>query len=141
MKPRVLIGEDSDLDAGPLIQAFTLPPPWDVVHLRTGLDVLGYLRREGRYRDAPRPNLLVINVRLPQLDGLEILEEMKSSPRLRSIPVVIWSTCDAQKNCIDEAYRRGASLYLAKPPHLPEARRQALALRRLLDMVRFPSPK
>ncbi|MGY4706987.1 response regulator [Candidatus Bipolaricaulota sp. J31] len=136
--PRVLIVEDEIYFAQTMIWAFSLPPAWEVIHVDNGFDALDYLHRCGRFADVPLPDLIITCLRLPSSNGLEILMEVKKDPRLRVIPVVIWSVCEDQERCVDQAYRLGAAVYLMKPVRAREERRQALALRRLFDAVRLP---
>lgn len=81
---------------------------------------------------------MVLNLRLPKLNGLQVLAKIKADPTLRHIPVVIWSVSTSSED-IDRAYAEGAAVYLAKPPYERELRYQALALRRLFEWARFPS--
>ena len=136
--PRVLIVEDDPWFAQIMIWAFSLPPAWEVVHVDSGFAALDYLRRRGRFVDVPLPDLIITCLRLPGPSGLEILMEVKKDPRFRVIPVVIWSVCEDQEKCVNQAYKLGAAVYLMKPVGVREGRRQALALRRLFDVARLP---
>ena len=54
-----------------------------------GVEALAFLRREGQYADVPRPDLILLDLNLPRMDGREVLAEMKSDPNLKTIPVVV----------------------------------------------------
>ena len=84
-----------------------------------GEEAIAYLRREGQYTDAVRPNLIVLDLNLPGLSGLEILSAIKSDQRLKSIPVVILTTSDASTD-ISKSYELGVNCYVTKPIGLKE---------------------
>ena len=79
-----------------------------------GQQALAFLRREGRYANAPRPDLVFLDLNIPKIDGHEVLRAMKADPRLRSIPVVVVSSSDADRDIVG-AYEEQASTYLTKP--------------------------
>ena len=81
-----------------------------------GTEALAYLRREGRYADAPRPDLVLIDLNMPRMDGHELLSEMKNDPNLRRIPVVILTHSEEARD-VYEAYDRHANSYVVKPVH------------------------
>lgn len=88
-----------------------------LVHVCDGQDALDYLRGEGRYTDPAsreRPHLVLLDLRLPRVDGLEVLRQMKADPDLRAIPVVILTTSSAERDVM-EGYNHHASSYLVKP--------------------------
>lgn len=84
-----------------------------------GEEALAYLRREGQYTDAVRPNLIVLDLNLPGLSGLEILSAIRSDQRIKSIPVVILTTSDAHTD-ISRSYELGVNCYITKPVGLKE---------------------
>jgi CheY-like chemotaxis protein len=79
-----------------------------------GIEALRFLRREGPYGNAPRPNLILLDLNLPKKDGREVLAEIKSDDDLRMIPVVVMTTSDAQPD-IRRAYSLHANCYVTKP--------------------------
>jgi CheY-like chemotaxis protein len=86
-------------------------------HFTEGQSALDYLFRRGEYTDpvtSPRPNLILLDLRLPRVDGLEILKEIKDSDELRCIPVVVLTTSEAERD-IARAYLNHANSYLVKP--------------------------
>lgn len=84
-----------------------------------GDEGLAYLRREGRYAGATRPDLIMLDLNLPGLDGRQVLKEIKADPELRAIPVIILSTSQSEED-IAECYRLQANCYISKPVSLEE---------------------
>jgi two-component system, response regulator len=88
-----------------------------IIHLSDGQQALDYLFNRGEYSDeekAPRPNLILLDLRLPKVDGLEVLKIIKSDEFLRRIPTVILTTSEAEAD-ISKAYHYYANSYLVKP--------------------------
>jgi CheY-like chemotaxis protein len=88
-----------------------------VIHVDDGQKALDYLQRQGEYRDpdqAPRPGLILLDLRLPKVDGLEVLETIKGNPDINQIPVVILTTSSAEADMV-RAYQNNANSYLVKP--------------------------
>ncbi|WP_326951346.1 MULTISPECIES: response regulator [unclassified Amycolatopsis] len=79
-----------------------------------GEQALQFLRREPPYEDAPRPGLILLDLNLPRRDGREVLAEVKASPELRSIPVVVLTTSEAEED-IARSYDLHANAYVTKP--------------------------
>jgi CheY-like chemotaxis protein len=112
---RVLLVED-DPDHAELVRRGleTYPSRLDLAHVADGESALEYLR-ERAPRDAPgRPHLILLDLRLPRMDGLEVLREIKASPDLRDIPCVVLTTSRAEGDML-KAYRLHANSYLVKP--------------------------
>lgn len=85
------------------------------VHVVTnGEEALDFLYRRGKYSDAPRPVLILLDIKLPRVDGIEVLRRIKADPELRSIPVVMLTT-SADEQEIVESYNCGANSYIVKP--------------------------
>jgi two-component system, chemotaxis family, response regulator Rcp1 len=80
---------------------------------------LAYLRREGDYASATRPDLILLDLNLPKKDGREVLAEIKKDPSLRRIPVVILTTSSAEKDVL-QTYDLQANCYITKPVQLGE---------------------
>jgi CheY-like chemotaxis protein len=88
-----------------------------LVHVTDGEAALDYLFRRGAYADpaqSPRPHLILLDLRLPRIDGLEVLKAIKTSQALRPIPVVILTTSEAEQDVV-RAYQHYANSYLVKP--------------------------
>ena len=86
---------------------------------RDGVEALEYLRREGRFRAATRPDLILLDLNLPRKDGREVLEEIKADPDLRTIPVVVLTTSRAEQDII-RSYNLHANCYVTKPVDLDQ---------------------
>jgi two-component system, chemotaxis family, response regulator Rcp1 len=82
-----------------------------------GVEALEYLRREGGHGDAVRPDLILLDLNLPRKDGREVLEVIKADPALRSIPVVVLTSSQAEQDII-RAYALHANCYVSKPVEL-----------------------
>jgi CheY-like chemotaxis protein len=79
-----------------------------------GVKALAYLRREDSYADAPRPDLILLDLNLPKMDGHEVLKQIKSDADLQSIPVVVLTTSDAEEDVL-RSYNLHANAYVTKP--------------------------
>ena len=84
-----------------------------------GEEAMAFLRREGIYSNAPRPDLILLDLNMPRKDGRQVLREIKVDPKLRRIPVIIVSSSDAPED-IAKTYELGANAYLSKPVDLDE---------------------
>lgn len=88
-----------------------------IIHVEDGAAALDYLFGRGSYEDCttfPRPDLVLLDLRLPKIDGLEVLKVVKNDPGLRSIPVVILTTSEAERD-MAMAYEYHANSYVTKP--------------------------
>ncbi len=91
-------------------------------HVEDGYQALDYLYQRGRFSDpqsAPRPGLILLDLRMPKIDGLEVLEQIKSDPQLMHIPTIILTTSAAETD-MAKAYRHHANSYLVKPVDFPK---------------------
>ncbi len=79
-----------------------------------GVDAMAFLRREGHFADAPRPDLILLDLNLPRKDGREVLAEVKADPQLRRIPVVVLTTSQAEEDVL-RAYDLHANCFVTKP--------------------------
>lgn len=82
-----------------------------------GVEAMAYLRREGKYADAPRPDLILLDLNLPKKDGREVLAEIKRDPTLKRIPVVVLTTSQAEEDIL-RSYNLHANCYVTKPVDL-----------------------
>ena len=114
----MLLVEDSAAEARLAREA--LAEAHAVVELHVAVDgvqAMDFLRRQGSYHDAPRPRLVLLDLNLPRKDGREVLRDIKGDSDLRSIPVVILTTSQAQSD-IHGAYESYANCYIEKPLEL-----------------------
>lgn len=79
-----------------------------------GVEAMAFLRREGEYANAPKPDLILLDLNLPKKDGREVLAEIKSDEHLRSIPVVILTISQAEEDIL-RTYNLHANCYITKP--------------------------
>jgi chemotaxis family two-component system response regulator Rcp1 len=82
-----------------------------------GIEAMAFLERAGTHVDAPRPDLILLDLNLPKKDGREVLKEIKESPTLRSIPVVILTTSSSEEDVL-RSYELHANCYISKPVDL-----------------------
>lgn len=79
-----------------------------------GVEAMASLRKQGKYTDAPRPNLIFLDLNMPRKDGREVLAEVKADPDLRRIPIVVMTSSQAEED-IARAYDHHANCYVRKP--------------------------
>ena len=116
----ILLVEDNIADARLTMEAFKSSTlPHCLSHMLDGVEALEYLRREGRFSQARRPDLILLDLNLPRKDGRELLTEIKSDQQLRRIPVVVLTTSQAQEDIL-RAYSLYANCYVCKPMELDE---------------------
>lgn len=108
--------------------------------LDNGEEAVKYLRREAPYEDAPRPDLVLLDLNLPRLDGREVLSIIKADPSLRQIPCVVLTTSDAEEDVM-RSYDLHANAYVTKPVDFNSFSR---VVRQIDDffftIVRLPQP-
>jgi two-component system, chemotaxis family, response regulator Rcp1 len=137
----ILLVEDSESDVV-LTQAL-FKDAKVINHLsvaRDGEEALRRVRLEGEHRDAPRPDLILLDLNLPRKDGREVLRELKQSadPELRRIPVVVLTTSVLERDVL-EAYEQHANAYIAKPIDLDQFASVVNAIEAFwLSAVRLP---
>ena len=121
--PVVLVVEDDPGDVLMIIEALeSVGTPRDIHVAGDGQDGLDFLYRVGRHRGAPRPDLILLDLNMPRLDGRETLARLKANEHLRTIPVVVFTTSQAEADIID-AYQRHANAYVTKPIDLEDLER------------------
>ena len=107
--------------------------------VRDGVEAMAFLGQQGPYTDAPRPDLILLDLNLPKKDGREVLAELKQDPHLQSIPVVILTTSDAMPDII-RSYELHANCYITKPVDLDSFWRVVRSIEEFwLSIVRLPS--
>jgi CheY-like chemotaxis protein len=115
---RILLVEDNDAHTKLILRAMEedrLANPVDCV--RDGEQALDYLFRRGDYEDparSPRPDMILLDLKLPKIDGLEVLKTVKEDEKLRSIPVVVLTSSTNERD-VHEAYRHYVNSYISKP--------------------------
>ncbi len=111
----VLLVEDDEGDVLMTREAFEHHKLRNQLHVvPDGVEAIAFLRREGKHEGAPRPGLILLDLNLPRKDGREVLEEIKSDATLRTIPVVVLTTSQAEEDIL-RSYNLHANAYVAKP--------------------------
>jgi chemotaxis family two-component system response regulator Rcp1 len=114
----VLLVEDSPGDVRLTLEAFKDAKVHINLHVASdGAEAMAFLGREGEHANAPRPDLILLDLNLPKKDGREVLAELKESPTLKCIPVVILTTSSSEAD-IQGSYQRHANCYITKPVDL-----------------------
>ena len=107
--------------------------------VRDGDEAIEFLKHEGKYGDAPRPDLILLDLNLPKKDGRELLRDIKSDHELRNIPVIVLTVSKADED-IDAAYDLHANCYLTKPLHIDQFMRTIRSLEAFwLNIVKLPN--
>jgi len=113
--PEILLVEDNLADVGlvreALCESGSNAKLWVT---RDGVEALAFLRRVEPYADAPRPDLVLLDLNLPKKNGHELLAEIRADPGLRDLPVVIWTSSESKADIV-KAYGLGADSFVTKP--------------------------
>ncbi len=118
MPLEVLLVEDSPGDVRLTKEAFEAANM--TVHLNVasdGVEAMAFLRREGVYANAPRPDLTLLDLNMPRMDGRQVLAEIKKDDKLKTLPIVILTTSDSEGDIV-KSYELHANCYLCKPVQL-----------------------
>ena len=140
MSVEVLLVEDSPGDVRLTQEVFrdaNVP-----VHLHVamdGVEAMSFLRREGEHAGAPRPDLILLDLNLPRMDGREVLAHIKEDENLKTIPTVILTTSESEADIV-KSYQLQANCYLSKPVELESFENLVRSLGDFwLTKVKFPS--
>lgn len=113
----------------------------DVVIARDGVEAMAYLRREGEYAIAPRPDLILLDLNLPRKDGREVLAEIKTDPVLKQIPVIVLTT-SRNEDDICKSYELHVNCYIAKSRNLSQLFKTVKGIEEFwLETATLPLPK
>lgn len=116
----ILLVEDNPGDARLVIEAMRSNRfHANFSHVKDGEEAMAFLRREPPFTDANRPGLILLDLNMPRKDGREVLREIKADPALRTIPVVVLTTSEAETDIV-QSYMQHASCFLAKPVDFDE---------------------
>ena len=111
----ILLVEDSPSDAEFTVEALKEATVRNHLSIaEDGVPAMEFLPRQGRYANAPRPDLIMLDLNLPRKDGREVLAELKADENLKMIPVVVLTTSRAEEDIL-RAYQLHANCYIAKP--------------------------
>ncbi|MGD9857922.1 MAG: response regulator [Planctomycetaceae bacterium] len=95
--------------------------------VRDGVDAMRFLRQQGEFADAPRPDLILLDLNLPRKDGRETLQDIKHDPQLRMIPVVVITTSDNEADVV-RSYMEHANSYITKPVDMEQFKKAVMAI-------------
>jgi CheY-like chemotaxis protein len=114
---KIMLAEDSDRDSELTIDALAQNNLTNVIELvRDGVEALDYLYRRGRFtgRANGNPALVLLDLKMPKMDGLEVLRQIKSDPKLKIIPIVVMTSSREEQDLL-RSYEFGANAYVVKP--------------------------
>jgi two-component system, chemotaxis family, response regulator Rcp1 len=140
MRPiEILLVEDNPADVRLTMEALKEEKVYNNLNVVTdGVEAMAYLRREGTYAKAVRPDLILLDLNLPKKDGREVLKEIKDDQRLRVIPVVILTVSKAEEDVL-KSYSLHANCYITKPVDLSQFIKVAKSIQDFwLTIVRLP---
>jgi CheY-like chemotaxis protein len=111
----ILLAEDNPNDIELTRKAFEDGKMLNNLHVvEDGVEAIKYLRQQGEYEDAPRPDIVLLDLEMPRKGGLEVLEDMEKDPMLKKLPVVVLTSSEAEQDVV-ESYEHNANAYLTKP--------------------------
>lgn len=118
MPLNILLVEDNPADADLTIETLSSSKIFfKMDHVEDGVEAMEYLRKEGQYSEADRPDLVLLDLNLPRMDGREVLDQIKKDVSLRQIPVVILTSSEAEEYIL-KSYDMYANAYVKKPVDL-----------------------
>ncbi len=136
----ILLVEDSEGDARLAQEALKEAKVVNTLHrVEDGEEAMKFLRRKGKYANAPRPHVILLDLNLPKKDGREVLAEIKQDESLRRIPVVILTASEAEVDIV-KSYDLHANCYITKPIDLDQFLRVVKAIEGFwLTIVKLPN--
>jgi len=136
----ILLAEDNEFDAHLTVAAFRDARVPNRMHcVSDGEAAMAFLNRTGEHSQAPRPDLIVLDLHLPKIDGLQLLETIKADPHLKNIPVVVVSG-NIHEGEIRRAYELQASAFVMKPAEVDEYFAAIRSLKELWFHAASPAP-
>lgn len=114
----ILLVEDNPGDVRLTMEASKENKMYNNINVvKDGVEALTFLRKEGKYSNAPRPDIILLDLNLPRKDGRQVLEEIKNDENLKRIPVIVLTTSQAEEDIL-RAYGLNANCYITKPVDL-----------------------
>jgi len=140
LKPvTILLVEDNPADVRLTLEAFKEGKVNNNLHtVKNGEEAMDFLHQRDPFKDAPVPDLILLDLNLPKMDGREVLEEIKKDEKLRPIPVIILTTSEAEEDIL-RSYNLHANCYITKPVDLNDFVKVAKSIENFwLTIVRLP---
>jgi two-component system response regulator len=136
----VLLVEDNPGDVRLTREALKGGKIWSHLHVvEDGVEALAFVRQQGSYANAPRPDLILLDLNLPKIDGREVLSNLKADENLKRIPVVILTTSQAEEDIL-KAYNLNANCYITKPVDFDQFLKVVRVIEEFwLTIVKLPS--
>lgn len=136
----ILLVEDNPLDVELVSEALAgWQTPSHVSVVDNGDDALYFLRKQGKYAEAPAPSLILLDLNLPKRSGVEVLSEIKQDTSFAAIPVIVLTTSDRETD-VKNAYSLHANCYMTKPLEIDEFIGKVKAIENFwLQYVRLPA--
>lgn len=111
----------------------------EVHEVQNGEDCMAFLRKQPPYEDAPRPDIVLLDLNMPRMGGLEVLEAVRADPELRFLPIVILTTSSSDEDIV-RSYNLNANCYITKPVNLSEFKRVIESIEHFwFTVVRLPT--
>ena len=138
----ILLVEDNQADIRLTTEVLKDAKLRNTIHVaRDGIEALEFLRRQGKFSGFPEPDLVLLDLNLPRLNGREVLREIKSDPEMKRIPVVILTTSDAEQDIL-KSYELHANCYITKPVDLEQFSKVVQYIEEFwFSIVKLPSGK
>ena len=136
----ILLVEDNPGDVRLTIEALKEDKLQNNLHVvKDGIEAMAFLHQEGEYANAPRPDLILLDLNLPKKDGREVLNEIKADEGLKRIPVVVLTNSQAEEDIL-KTYDLHANCYITKPVNLEQFVKVVRSIEQFwLTIVRLPS--
>lgn len=133
-----LLVEDSEPDVMLTQEVFEEEGLSGQLHIvRDGVEALDFLLRRAPYQHAPRPDVILLDINMPRMNGLELLAHIKTDPRLMTIPVFMLTTSQAEEDVL-RSYQAHAASYVVKPIEFSEFQRAVQAMSRFMQKMMLP---
>jgi two-component system, chemotaxis family, response regulator Rcp1 len=136
---QILLVEDNPGDVRLTVEALRDAKVANELHVvGNGEEAIDFLRQQGKHVDAPRPDIVLLDLNLPRLDGRDVLSDIKSDPNLATIPIIVLTSSTAEAD-IQRSYELHANCYISKPVDFPEFLSAVRSLEGFwLKIVRLP---
>ncbi|NKB38249.1 MAG: response regulator [Gammaproteobacteria bacterium] len=137
----ILLVEDNDADVRLTQEALLDGKINNQIHrVENGIDALAFLRHEAPYEDSPRPDIILLDLNMPRMDGRELLKIINDDPALSIIPVIVLTTSEAEQD-ISKSYALRANCYISKPVDYQNFTEVVRSIEQFwFSIVRLPEP-